>query len=120
METIINNAGVQHLAEKVFWNLDVPDLKICEQINQSCKHILENPIFWLKKFRSLSKDNLKEWIKAIKLLKNSEECKDAIITYLQWKLKEEALEGDELYNMFCHLDCCLLRINEMKYTLSSK
>ena len=33
METIINNPGLQHIAEKVFWNLDVEDLKICAQIN---------------------------------------------------------------------------------------
>ena len=44
MEKIIKNPGLQHLAEEVFWNLDVEDLKICAQINQSCKQILQNPI----------------------------------------------------------------------------
>ena len=44
MDTIINNPGLQHLVEKVFWNLDVEDLKICAHINQSCKQILQNPI----------------------------------------------------------------------------
>ena len=33
MEKIISNPGLQHLAEKVFLNLDVEDLKICEQIS---------------------------------------------------------------------------------------
>ena len=49
MEKIINNPGLQNLAEKVFWNLDIEDLNTCAQINQSCKQILENPIFWEKK-----------------------------------------------------------------------
>ena len=36
MEKIISNPGLQHLAEKVFWDLSAEDLKICAQINQSC------------------------------------------------------------------------------------
>ena len=63
MEKIISNTGLQHLSEKVFWNLDVDNLKICSQINQPCKQMLENPIFWLKKFRSLSKKNQKDFIR---------------------------------------------------------
>ena len=89
MEKIINNPGLQHLAEKVFWNLDCEDLKICAQINQSCKQILENPTFWLKKFKSISMENQKDWIKVIKLAKNSDK-RNAIISYLQWNLKKEA------------------------------
>ena len=57
MEKIISNPGLQHLAEKVFLNLDVGDLKICGEINQSCKQILENPMFWLGKFKYLSTIN---------------------------------------------------------------
>ena len=56
MDKIISNPGLQHLAEEVFWNLDIKDLNACAQINQSCKQILENPIFWTKK------NNLNEWI----------------------------------------------------------
>ena len=90
METIVNNQGLQHLAESFFWNLEVDDLKICAQINQSCKQILENPMFWLKKFRSLSKKNQKDWIKVIESEKNFEK-ENAIISYLLWNLKKEAL-----------------------------
>ena len=90
MEKIISNPGLQHLAEKVFLNLDVEDLKICGQINQSCKQILENPMFWLKKFRNLSKENRKEWINVITSVKNSDK-QNAIMTYLQLSLKKEAL-----------------------------
>ena len=57
LEKIFNNPGLQHLAENIFWNLHVEDLKICAQINQSCKQILQNPIFCLIKFRQLSKKN---------------------------------------------------------------
>ena len=65
METIITNPGLQHLAEEVFWNLDFEDLKICAQINLSCKQILQNPIFCLSKFEHLTKKNKEDWIKAI-------------------------------------------------------
>ena len=37
MEKIVSNPGLQHLAEKVFWNLEMEDLKMCAQINQFCK-----------------------------------------------------------------------------------
>ena len=56
MEKIIRNPGLQHIIEQVFLNLDVEDLKNCGQINESCKKIVENPMIWLKKHRSLSKD----------------------------------------------------------------
>ena len=68
LEKILNNPGLQHLAENIFWNLDVEDLKICGQINQSCKQIMKNPMFWLKKFETLSKDK-EELNESKKLLK---------------------------------------------------
>ena len=87
MEKIISNPGLQHLCEKVFLNLNVEDLKIYGQINQSCKQILEEPKFWLKKFKCLSEENQKDWIKAIKQVKSLDE-RNAIISYLQWNLKK--------------------------------
>ena len=83
MEKIISNPGLQHLAEEVFWNLDIQDLYVCTQINQSCKQILENPLFWLKKLKNLSKENQKDWIKILKEVKNSEKIHD-IISYLEF------------------------------------
>ena len=35
MDKIVSNPGFQHLAEKVFRNLDIENLKLCAQINQS-------------------------------------------------------------------------------------
>ena len=90
METIISNPGLYHLAEKVFWNLDVEDLKICAHINQSCKQILQNPIFCLGKFKHLSKENKEDWIKVIQSVNNSDGG-IAIISYLQWNLKRKAM-----------------------------
>ena len=88
MEKIINNPGLQHLVENFFFNLNVEDLKICAQINQSSKQILENPMFWLRKFEDrLSKENQNEWIKIIQSSENSKK-KKVIAFYLQWNLKK--------------------------------
>ena len=96
METIIKNPGIQHLAENVFWNLNVEDLKICAQINQSCKQILENPMFWLKKFRNISKENYKDWIKVIKLEKNSDKKKGYRVLSAM-ELEERSYRSSMLY-----------------------
>ena len=90
MENILNNPGLKHLAEIFFWNLDVEELKICAQINQSCKQILQRPLFCLRKFEYLSKKNREDWIKVIQSVKNSDKG-IAIISYLRWNLKKEAL-----------------------------
>ena len=82
MEKIINNPGLQHLAEKVFWNLDVENLKKCAKINHSCKQILQNPLFCLRNFNGLSKENQNEWTKAIQFVNNSDKG-IAIISYLR-------------------------------------
>ena len=78
-----SNSSLQHLAEKVLWNLEMEDLKICAQINQFCKQILKNPIFCLSKFEHLSKNNKQDWIKAIQSVENSDKG-IAIISYLKW------------------------------------
>ena len=91
METIIKNPGLQHLVEKVFWNLDPEELKICAHINQSCKQILQNPVFCLRKLEHLSKENQNDWIKAIQSVKSSSEG-IAIISYLQWNWKKDVMD----------------------------
>ena len=90
MEKILKNPGLEHLAENIFGNLSDEDVEVCRDINQSSREILDNPMFWLRKFRSLSKENQKEWINVIQSVKNSEKVK-AIISYLKWKLKKEAM-----------------------------
>ena len=98
METILNTSGLQHLAEEVFWNLDVEDLKICAQINLSCKQIVQNPIFCLSKFEHLSKKNKNEWIEVIQSVKNSDEG-ITVILYLKWNLKKDKLVDLPCYSI---------------------
>ena len=88
MEKIINNTGFQHLVEKVFLNLKHQELEICAVINQSSKQILDNPMFWLKKYvsKGMSKKNETDWATTIKSAKKSNKKKH-ILLYLKWKLK---------------------------------
>ena len=94
LEKILSNSGLEHLAENIFGNLADEDAEICRDINKSSQQILDNPMFWLRKFKSLSKKNQKDWIKAIKVIlfvRNSKKAK-AIISYLQWNLKKDAVD----------------------------
>ena len=91
-ETILNNPGLQHLAENIFLNLDVEPLQLCGLLNKSSKQIFEspmfqNPMFWLRKFRQLSIDNQNDWANSIQSLNNYRR-KYAIISYLRWNLKK--------------------------------
>ena len=98
MEKVINNPGLQHLAENIFLNLNYADLKKCQLINQSASQILDNPIFWNKELirKGLSKENQKDWIKAIQSVMNSEKKKH-IAAYLKWNLKKK-----NLFNFPCY------------------
>ena len=87
MEKIVSNPGLQHLAVIIFLNLDVEYLKIVRQISQTCKQILDNPMFWLRKFRFLSKVSLTNWINIIQSV--NERYKKVITAYMQWNLEKE-------------------------------
>ena len=78
-EKILSNPGLQHIAENIFDNLNFEDLLVCQGINQSSKQILDKkldkPMFVLRKFRGLSKENQRDWIKVIeaeKILRREE------------------------------------------------
>ena len=89
MENILKNSGLKHIAENIFLNLDFENLEICGMINWSCRQIMDNPIFWLRKFVRkgvLSKENQKEWNRAIQSKMNSDMEKH-ILMYLKWNLK---------------------------------
>ena len=90
MEKIINNPGLQHLAENIFLNLNSEDLKKCQLINKSTCQISDDPLFWMKKLiqNGISEENEKDWFKSIQLEMNSEK-KKYIATYLSWNLKKE-------------------------------
>ena len=98
MERILNTPGLVHLAEKIFDNLEYKPYnpkyawpRACYDLNQSSRQILDDPKFWLRRFGQLSKENKKDWINVIQL-ENDSEKKNAIISYLQWNLKEENLD----------------------------
>ena len=88
LEKILNTPGLMHLAENILNNLEYEDMEVYRNINQISQQILDNPIFWLKKFRQLSMKNQKDWIKAIQSVNNSNKEK-AIVSYLQWNLKRD-------------------------------
>ena len=74
MENIIQNPGLQPITELILFNLDFEALKMCQLLNNFIKEILEDPLFWLRKWRlqnGLSKKNYDDWIKAIHLTKNT-------------------------------------------------
>ena len=89
MENIINNPGLQHLAENIFLNLSYADLKKCHHINQSSSQILDNPIFWINELfqKGLSKENHKAWMEAIQSAETISTKKKHIAAYLKWNLK---------------------------------
>ena len=74
MESIIQNPGFQQITEMILFNLDFQALKKCQLLNKSIKDILEDPMFWLRKWRTqrgLSKKNHNDWDTAIELTKNT-------------------------------------------------
>ena len=88
LEKILNNPGLQHLAENIVENLTHKDLKMFGEINQSSKRILDKPRFLLRMFSGLSKENQKDWIKKIESAQNSGK-ENAIISYIKWMFKRE-------------------------------
>ena len=84
MEKIISNPGLQHLVENILLNLDHQDLEIYQQVNNSFKEILNNPMFWLRKFiqRGLSKKNQSDWINAFRITKDTI-LEKQVISYLK-------------------------------------
>ena len=74
IDKAINNPGLTHIAEEIFLNLDFKDIMACQSINKSCNAIINNPLFWLKKWRlrgGLYKKNETNWIKAVQRTRNT-------------------------------------------------
>ena len=65
-----------HITENIFSNVETNQaIQACEQINSTSKQILNNPMFWLKKWIQrgrLSEKYQAGWIQAIQLTKNTE------------------------------------------------
>ena len=99
-ESIFNNPGLQHIAENIFGNLNYEDLEVCRTVNQSCKNILDEPIFWLKKFirRGLSRKDQLDWTKAVQLTKHTDLEKNVLL-YLKKRSKNE-----RVVNLPCYIN----------------
>ena len=66
MDSFTKNPGLFHISEKIFKFLDQNSLMDCRMVNKSWKQVLDQPIFWLKKFNScknnfVSKDKFIYW-----------------------------------------------------------
>ena len=112
MEIIVNNPGLQHLAENILLNLDHHDLEICQGVNTSFKKILNNPRFWLRKFirRGQSKKNQSDWINAIQITKDTE-LEEPLISYLK-----KCSKNPRVIDPPCYIDEeFLATFNELRY-----
>ena len=74
LENVINNPGLQHLAENIFSYLNYQDMTACQLINNSCNLIISNPRFWINKLvqMGMSMENKKDWITAIQMTKKTD------------------------------------------------
>ena len=89
MENVIQTPGVQHMTELILFNLDFEALNICKYLNKFFKEILEDSMFWLRKWRiqrGLWKENYNDWVKAIQLTKNTN-AEANVKLYLQKVIK---------------------------------
>ena len=97
MEKILSSPGLQHIAENIFFNLDVEHLQICGILNGYSKQILDSRMFqdamyWVRKYEGLSLENQNDWINVIPLVHASYKRKYAIISYLRWNLKNGSVD----------------------------
>ena len=58
MQAFTKIPGLQHISEDIFKLLDKKNLMKSRLVNNSWKRILDRPIFWLKKLKSESNDNV--------------------------------------------------------------
>ena len=67
MEHITHFQRFPDIGEKILHYLDLKTLKNCEQVCQSWKSIMDNPLFWLKKLKSLGQpiQVTEEWYRII-------------------------------------------------------
>ena len=86
MEDIVKSPGLQHIIKTTLTFLDKSDIASFRLVNQNCKSIVNDPIFFLKKLSQLKdtpKDLIENWMKTIQNLQNvSEEIKQEITNEL--------------------------------------
>ena len=100
MDSIINNPGLQHIADLIFSCLNFRDLNSCQKVHPSWKRFLENPIFWLKKCTGISKENRKMWLKILQDTKSSLKIQKNISLYLK---RAAALKNNSIIDIPCYI-----------------
>ena len=100
MDSIINNPGLQHIADLIFSCLNFKDLNSCQKVHPSWKRFLENPIFWLKKCTGISKENRKMWLKILQDTKSSLKIQKNISLYLK---RAAALKNNSIIDIPCYI-----------------
>ena len=72
LENFMKNPGLQHLAEKIFLDLDYQVLETCGKVNKTFQQFLDDPMFWVKRFarKGLSKKNQDDWTEAIQMTRD--------------------------------------------------
>ena len=101
IEQIINNPCLQHIIENIFLNLNYKDLMACKLVNKSCKQILDNPMFWLKMWRSrrgLSKKNYAAWSNAIQITRGTN-LEENVPLYIK-----RVIETGHFVDVPCYID----------------
>ena len=109
LENILQNPGLHHIAEIIFWNLNHEELEFCHLINQPCKQILENPMFWLKKFirKGLPiKDQMDDWTKAIQL------TKDTVLEKIVLLYLKKTSKNKRVVDLPCYIDEKIINISQ--------
>ena len=93
MQKIIENPGLQHLAQRTLIYLDKTSIASFRFVNQDCKNIVDDPIFSLKKLSQLvdvPKDLIENWKKIVQKILGDDSVKQEITL--------------ELFKMYCTSD----------------
>ena len=103
MENLTNCPGLHHVAEKIFFDLNVESLEDCKKVNESWELILKNPLFlkrrtWLL-FRKYSQH---------KKFGNKNAWKEAIQRYVG--TDHEKRLNQHLEKLYEHLEMCPIEL----------
>ena len=90
MEAITNSPGLQHISDDIFKLLDKKSLINCREVNSSWKNVLDEPIFWLKKYKREypSSDVPKSWKTLAQELEGEKLRNEFVLTLIKiwhWK-----------------------------------
>ena len=102
LETLINNPGLQHIAENIFQYLDQHSLLKYRLVNSSWKRILDQPIFWLKKLGLAEKSSTYKYWKMMAQKFDSDDIvsrKDFALEIIHESIKLDKLHQEKVRNL---------------------